>query len=457
MRNFKRIISLIISGAMLTASLAGCDVGESSKKEEESVSSRISETEENEGYAYDLSKISIDYLSKLDKTIEFYFLMEMAELRSENVVEDFVNLLDTYAEFECIDFKAIDPDKNPDIMAELSLNGFSEFSKGDIILKCGDNLHRIQASSIYTYEFDENGTVTNELFNGENLITSAIKAVAEESASTVYFLTNHDEKTIETDYNVFAKNLISVNYTPAQLNLESSESVPDDAAMVIIAAPKSDISDKEKAKLEEYMDRGGNLSLLMSPNESDCNYENLTEIMMQYGLAIDFNTVYETNSANHILGDNSTILVKLTDPTEYSDEADDITQGLRSSDELPSYMTASRSVYRITPENASDLIVCPLIETYETAVGKPFGGTDNDRDKNSGELCLAAYPLCLAACSQDKSRNNSKLVVIGNAEFIDDTHVSENYTAIPVMLYLSTISWMYDSNADMGIEPKTVN
>ena len=36
--------------------------------------------------------------------------------------------------------------------------------------------------------------------------------------------------------------------------------------MVLVAAPTSDISDSDKDKLDAYLNEGGNLSLLMSPN-----------------------------------------------------------------------------------------------------------------------------------------------------------------------------------------------
>ena len=42
-------------------------------------------------------------------------------------------------------------------------------------------------------------------------------------------------------------------------------------------------------------------------------------------------------------------------------------------------------------------------------------------------------------------------MVMGNAEFIDDSNVSQDYMIIPVNLMLSTISWMYDSDLDMDM------
>lgn len=414
---------------------------------------------------YSLTDTTVNYLNSLDEIIDFYFLMEMDDLREAQeaalygeVDEDgmstsvsaLIGMLDAYAEFDCINFVDIDPDKNPDIAQELNPDGFINLSIGDMVLKCGDNVKRIQGTAMYSNVYDSNGNPTAELFHGENLITGAIKSVVEGQMPSVYFLTGHGEKTIESDYTQFRKNLKNFNYEAKELNLMTADAVPEDAAIIIVAAPQSDITDEEHAKLVDYMDRGGNLSLLMSPNNKDFDYANLADIMLQYGLAMDYNIVSETSADYHVSGDENTILVNLVDSSaNASEEAVDLTSSLIEAESIYPYMPASRSFYTVQTENAADLITCPLIETYDTALGKPYGGTAVDPDEQAGILYLAAY-------SQDRTRNNSKVVVMGNAEFIDDEHVSEDYTIVPVMLYLSTISWMYGSDIDMGVPDKTL-
>ena len=63
--------------------------------------------------------------------------------------------------------------------------------------------------------------------------------------------------------------------------------------------------------------------------------------------------------------------------------------------------------------------------------------------------------MMLAAYSQSNGRSESKMAVFGNAEFIDDTHVTDETVIVPVYLFLSVISWMYGSDVDMGIASKT--
>ena len=141
-----------------------------------------------------------------------------------------------------------------------------------MVVKYGNNSKRIPGNVMYYYEIDEENNVQNAYFQGENYITGAIKSVVEGIMPSVYFLTGHGEKSLEENYTTFRKNLKNYNYEAKELNLMTEEAVPEDAKIVIIAGPKTDITEAEKAKLESFMDKGGNLSLLMSPNDDDIDY-----------------------------------------------------------------------------------------------------------------------------------------------------------------------------------------
>ncbi len=399
-------------------------------------------------HMYSLTKTTKDYLSKLDKKVDFYLLADMDEVRASEELTALTGMIDEYSEFDCINFKAVDPDTHPEIKEELNPDGYLNLTTGDMVIRCGENVKRIDGASMYSGIYDENGNEISELFHGENYVTGAIKSVVEGIMPSVYFLTGHGEKTIEEDYTTFRKNLKNYNYDAKELNLATSDAVPDDAAIVIIAAPQSDITEAEKAKLESFMDKGGNISFLMSPNDNDFDYTNLVDIMHQYGIGMDYNIVSETESSRHVTDDKNQIIVNLVDVSESEDEnIVDLTSSYLASTSLIPYMPASRSFFEYQGDNRSDLTICPLIETYDTAIGSPYGGTEIDPDEISGYLYLGAY-------SQDRTRNDSKIVVMGNAEFIDDKNVQQDYVAVAVMLYMDTISWMYDSEVSMGIADK---
>lgn len=397
---------------------------------------------------YSLTDISKDYLSKLDKDVDFYLLMDTSELEGYDEAMSLLKVLEEYSSYDHINFKAVDPEAHPEIKEEFDPNGYLSLTKGDMILRCGDNVKRVEGVKMYDDIYDLDGNVTGLAFVGENVITGAIKSVVEGKIPSVYFLTGHGEKTLENDYTNLRKNLGDFNYNAHELNLTSAEKVPDDAAIIIVPAPKTDITDQEREKIEKYMDGGGNLSLMMSPNDDDFNYDNLESIMHKYGIGMDYNIVSDTDPDNHVSGDDTTIMFNLVDVSELNDSSiTDLTSELiENTSSLVPYMPASRSFYQYQNTSNENLTICPLIETYDSAVGKPYGGEEVDPDAISGKLYLGAY--------SENTENGSKLVVMGNAEFIDDENASEMFTVVPIMLYSRTITWMYGSDTDMNINMK---
>ncbi len=421
---------------------------------------------------YSLNDKTVNYLNALEEDVDIYLLMKLDDIKNASDADEmmaFTNMMEQLDEFDKVNIVDIDPNEDPEIITELNPDGLLNLQSGDMVVKCGKNIRRVPASEMYIYEYDTdadgNQVAQNAYFQGENLITGAIKSVVEGISPSIYFLTGHGEKDIDTYYTNFKKNLKNVNYKVETLNLATEEAVPEDAAIIIVAAPKNDITADEKDKLNKFMDNGGNLSLLMSPNQTNEEYENLVSIMNDYCIGMDYNKITETDTSRHLSGDENTIMVELVDVQENSKDnqtgtAEDLISGNLKLDtekitDLTStlieemsayvpYMPSSRSFFDYNGENYSTLNICPLIQTYATAESTKFGG-------NEALDFVMNAPFYLSAYSEDPTRNNSKLVVMGNAEFIDDEHLSEAVTIVPLYLYLETISWMADSNIDMDI------
>ncbi|MGN0612777.1 MAG: Gldg family protein [Porcipelethomonas sp.] len=409
---------------------------------------------------YTLNQTTVDYLNKIDKKVDIYLLMELDEIKNSSEANEmmaFTTMMDQYSEFENINFIDIDPDTNPDIVNELNPDGYLTIESGDIVVKCGNAIKKIDASRMYILEgYDENGNYVPQSFQGENVITGAIKSVVENYTPTIYFLTGHGEKSIDNYYTTFKRNLKDMNYEVTELNLSTLDAVPDDAAIIVAAAPKNDITDAEKEKLDEYMDKGGNLSLLMSPNGDNTDYKNLLEIMHEYCIGMDYNKIYETDDSKHVSGDKYQIMVDLVDINAEGNETlnangqelTDLTSAIiEQSEGVIPYMPASRSFFDYGGDNYANLKICPLIQTYETAESQKFGGQET-------EDFVMNPPFYLSAYSEDPTRNDSKLVVMGNAEFMDDETLANGYTIVPLNLYIKTILWMSNSEIDMNIPGK---
>ncbi len=395
---------------------------------------------------YSLTRTTEEYLDKLDAegvTVDFYFLAEMEDLEKDTESLTLYRALKAYEDHDCIHMIDFDPNTNEEMMEKINGDNAFRLSTGDMIFVCGEKKRRLPGNSMYQVHTDEDGNQTGEDFSGENLITGTIKAVVDDFTPVIYFLTGHGEKPLD-QYTSFSNNLTNYNYTAKELNLSTADRVPEDAAMVLVAAPKKDIAGDEKDKLDAYLDEGGNISLMMSPNGGSFAYTNLEAVMQDYGFYMDYDRVYETDASYHISGDNTTIQCELNE-LDSDSEAADLTSALVG-EGLYTFMPESRS-FRYDSDGGKFTIV-PMITTYDSAVGEPYGGVSDDPEEIDGSMMLAAY-------SQSNGRSESKMAVFGNAEFIDDTHVTDETVIVPVYLFLSVISWMYGSDVDMGIASKT--
>ena len=387
---------------------------------------------------YELSDTTKNFLSGLDKQVNFYFLMDMDVLSTDDNSMALYHSLQEYASYDNINFVDFEPDSDPDLTKKLQDEGY-RLSRGDMVVECEGRSKHIQGVNMYQFMTSTNesgNTVVEEAyFTGENYITGAIDAVASGRDTIIYFVTGHGEKTIENDYTTLNANLQNRNYIAQELVLSTAGAVPDDAAIVIFAAPKSDISNDERRMLDDYLENGGNVCFWMSPNQEEFRYKNIEAILDEFSLAMDYDIVSETNSSLHISGDPYTYRVNVV----ASEDELDLTSGvidMVNAGAIP-FMSNSRSFYAKMGAEDTSVATGSLLQTVGHWM--PWGMTHPQQLANPSTL-----------------KNDAKVMVMGNAEFIDDVNVAQDYMIVPVNLMLSVFSWMYDSDVDldMGIADK---
>lgn len=401
---------------------------------------------------YTLTKTTTDYLDSLDEqniVVDVYFLGELEELEGELELLALYRTLLAYKEHPCFHLIDFDPDTNPKILSDINPNNFYNLSDYDFLFVYKDMVKRIPASLMYTYEYVQDSAgeqhVSSAEFRAENYFTGAMKSVVDGVEPTVYFLEGHGENTID-QYSKLVANLGNYNYAAESLNLINEEKVPEDCCIVVIAGPKRDISEGEMDKLNSFLDKGGNVSLLMTPSMDDTDFDNLELLMQRFCIGMDYDRVYESDPKRHASGDQFTYLVELMPPSEESEI--DLTSALIEDTTIVPYMPDARSFYSIYGSNYTTCKIDTLISTQATAVAEPFGGKQTDPEEVKGqELTLAMY-------SMDSIRNNAKMTVFGSAEFLTDESMKSDFFIAPLYLYLSTITWMYNSDVDMNIDNK---
>ena len=132
----------------------------------------------------------------------------------------------------------------------------------------------IRSIPVTVFELGEQREETLGL--SEQDFTSALLKLTRPEQKKVYFLTGHNERDPEgfdqNGYSSVAEALRRENYVVEKLSLVSEREVAADAAVVVLAAPRTPLLDFETAALRDYLNGGGALLVVADPQgETDLN------------------------------------------------------------------------------------------------------------------------------------------------------------------------------------------
>jgi ABC-type uncharacterized transport system involved in gliding motility auxiliary subunit len=201
-------------------------------------------------------------------------------------------LLESYARLTPqFTYEYVDPYANPQ-----QAQAFGVTAPGMVFLDVGGDLRFLQAVGTP----DPQGAGTPERLS-ERRLTNALDQVINDRSLTVYFVQGHEEYAIdgsETGYFLAATGLEDKNYTVNPLNLAESQTVPEDASVVVVAGPAQDFFAAEVEALETYLDQGGGVLLLLDPRTDG----GLGPILNEWGVVLDDRLVLDTSGAGQFVG-----------------------------------------------------------------------------------------------------------------------------------------------------------
>ena len=127
----------------------------------------------------------------------------------------------------------------------------------------------------------------------EQDFTNAIIKVTRKQKKTIYFLEGHGERSLDdekSELSLFGfKQLLEKNsYRVRTINLTSTLSIPADATTIIIAAPTQQLQLSEIISLEDFLNNGGSLLLMLDEKETF----GLGNIMKKMGLELEPHYIY---------------------------------------------------------------------------------------------------------------------------------------------------------------------
>lgn len=376
-----------------------------------------------------------EILDNIEKDVRIIGLFDEGRIDDDSELKEINEIISQYEKNDHITVEYVDPDKKPGIKKELDPDGLKDIGKSDFVVKCGKKIKVLDYYDMFDYKFTQDFQQHKQGNKAEQSITGAIKYVTSENTPVIYFLTGHDEKKVEDDYSAIKQFLERNNYDVAPVNLVTEEKVPEDCDILIIASPKKDLAPAEREKFKEYMANGGNSIMMFDPLERDLDLTNFQNILRDYGVALNYDTVVENNNSR-CLPNRPKDLIPILQDTKIGSNFD--------TENFMMLMPNCRSIDIL--KNAKDYIeVDPLLKTSKEAVGEMI---DPTRGKN------IKGPMNLAVIVEDKGGYElSKLVVIGNSDFMTDS-MYESMTPNGIYFFLDAMQWMSTQKNEVMIAPK---
>lgn len=192
-----------------------------------------------------------------------------------------------------IRYAAIDPLTQPALARQYNI-----LEAGTLVLKAGGRQEKVDPWDLWS-GFDPATGQTG--FTGEQAVTAALVRLTQSRPRAVYFLAGHGERDLGGDYREVRRALESEGYQVRTLNLLTERQVPVDADLLVIAGPRRDLTNQEKAALLAWVRQGKHLFALVDPLPAGTRLANLEEVLRVWGVSLDHNLV--ADPARHFMYD----------------------------------------------------------------------------------------------------------------------------------------------------------
>ena len=303
-------------------------------------------------------------VNALKQDVTIYWVVQAGE--EDDVIENLLSKYDSLSEHISV------VKKNPDVFPNFAKQYTDEtVQNNSLIVECGKRSRFISYSDIYVQETDMYSYSQNTSFDGEGAITSAIDYVVSEELPQVYVLEGHGEKELPAS---FSGQMEKENMETNTLSLLNVDSVPEEADCIIIYAPSSDISEKEKELLADYVEDGGKLFVMAGPTEDD-SLDQLYGLLADYGVEKKEGIVVEGDREHYAFQAPYVLLPEMTDS--------EITNSLIEEKYYP-IMPVSQGL-NVT-EDSGKGTVTKLLTTSESSFSKPAGYDISTYEKEEGDI-----------------------------------------------------------------------
>ncbi len=293
----------------------------------------------------------------------------------------------------------------------------------------------------------------------EEKLTNALVRLTRSGKRTVYVLKGHGEREIgNADRSGFSQakdQLEKTNYEVKELVLARDPRVPDDAAVVIVPGPRTDLFPQETAALDAYIARGGKAFFMATPFQA----EGLRAYLERYGIVLDDDVVIELNPIGQLFGVGP--LVPIVNQYDQHPITKDL-GGVMTLFPLTRSLQASKA----PPKGAG-------IQSLAKTSAQSWGETDKsvfqrgeakpDPGEQRGPLTVALVATVDAADAkpdakpeakeggEGKKPGKARIVVVGTADFASNQFLGAQGNRD---FFLNVVSWLAEEEDLLSVRPK---
>jgi ABC-type uncharacterized transport system involved in gliding motility auxiliary subunit len=291
----------------------------------------------------------------------------------------------------------------------------------------------------------------------ERQMANTLIKLLKPQARKVYFLQGHGEKDpTSKDRGGFAGaagQLQQDNYQTDRLVLAQQRDVPNDATVVVIAGPTSDLLPQEVEALKRYLARAGKLMVLIDPQvgPNAMPLPALTALVHDWGIDVGNNLVVDITGA----ADPSTAIA-----VEYPHQAAEALRG-----QLTMYPLA-RSIDPVSA-GVNGRFAQPVVQTSQASWAEVDlnveGGVKPEPEKGdkNGPITIAAAvaapadsapaPAAPPAGADAPPKPETRVMVFGDSDF-----ASNNVGGVPgnLNLFGNSVNWLAQQEDLISIQPR---
>ncbi|MBI2219639.1 MAG: Gldg family protein [Acidobacteria bacterium] len=269
----------------------------------------------------------------------------------------------------------------------------------------------------------------------------------------------HGEKdtgsTERTGYSGAASALGGDNFTVEKVVLAQQTTVPADAAVLVVAGPRTDYLPAEMDMLRAYLRKGGKVLLMLDPPEStdSAPVPNLIAFAREWGVDAGNNVVVDLSPAGRFLGTGPSIPVAASYPTHAINERMET-------------LTAYPLARSITPAaaGADGRVAQSIVETSQNSWAetdlKALSTTgearrEEDKGDKAGPISLAAAVSAAApeapAAPEGQSKAESRVVIFGDSDFASNLALGVQGNRD---FFLNAVNWLAQQENMIAIRAK---